>query len=112
MGRLVCASTAAAIAVATVVAPSISALYQSRRLRQHQIVSKLLHVSVDIVHNTNRHDTTECIHKQGVVRTNGIYRESGMRDGIDRSSIKGIKNHEKWREEREEKMRGKKERWK
>ena len=100
VGRLVCTSTAAAIAiaVATAVATSMSALRQSRRLRQHQLFlnyfTSLLTSSITL----NRHDR---VYAQGVVRTNGIYRESGMRDSIDRSSINSMKNHEKWRKESE-----------
>ena len=90
MGRLVSTSTAAAIAiaVATAVAPSMSALRQSRRLRQHQLLlNYFTSLSTSSV-TSNRHGR---VHAQGVVRTNGIYRESGMRDSIDRSSINSIK---------------------
>jgi hypothetical protein len=98
--RLVCTSTAAAIAiaVATAVAPSMSALRQSRRLRQHQLfLNYFTSLSTSSI-TLKRHDR---VYAQGVVRTNGIYRESGMRDSIDRSSIDSMKNHEKWREKRE-----------
>jgi hypothetical protein len=98
VGRLVCTSTAAAIAVATAVAPSMSALRLSRRLRQHQLfLNYFTSLSTSSI-TLNRHDRE---HSQGVVRTNGIYRESGMRDSIDRSSINSMINHEKWREKRE-----------
>jgi hypothetical protein len=96
----VCTSTivAIAIAVATAVAPSTSALRQSRRLRQHQLfLNYFTSLSTSSI-TSNRHNR---VYAQGVVRTNGIYRESGMRDSIDRSSINSMIKHEKWREKRE-----------
>ena len=54
-------TTAAAVVVVTMSAPSTSALRQSRRLRQHVILSILLH-SLFLSKSTAHTDTTENIH--------------------------------------------------